>query len=85
VEELGVHARAVEVPRLQRICGHETQHHQRAATREEGGIRGGEVRGPWNSLIGAVGASYAPAFQKLRQSRDRPLPLPPPPSIASGI
>lgn len=53
------------------------QHRQRAATREEGGIRGGD--GPWNSLVGAVGASYAPAFQKLRQSRARPLP-----SIASG-
>jgi hypothetical protein len=30
---------------------------------------------PWYSLVGAAGASYEPAFQKMRQSRARPRPL----------
>jgi hypothetical protein len=30
---------------------------------------------PWYSLVGAAGASYEPALQKMRQSRARPRPL----------
>jgi len=45
-----------------------------------------EERGTLELVGGGGGASYAPAFQKLRQSRTRPPPPPlEPPVIATGI